>query len=123
MACKLPHTVEQVQNYVQKQVEIDDKERQDAIIEVIKKFELAKLRKDRLRTRYTACKDISVERKYVIDQFLYNEFRKDADVVETLWGCVQKIENEKSNKIRWNFEENVKKKMNLVALTEGPNRL
>jgi hypothetical protein len=43
----------------------------------------------------------------VSDQFLYNEFRKDADVVETLWGCVQKIENEKSNKIRWSFEENV----------------
>ena len=40
MACKLSHTVEQVQNYVKKQVEIDDKERQDAIIEVIKKFEL-----------------------------------------------------------------------------------
>lgn len=107
MACKLPHSVEQVQNYVKKQVEIDDKERQDAIVEVIKKFELAKLRKDRLRTRYEACKDISVERKYVIDQFLYNEFRKDADVVETLWGCVQQIKNEKSNKIRWSFEENV----------------
>ena len=107
MACNLPHTVEQVQNYVKKQVDIDDKERQDAIVEVIKKFELAKLRKQRLRTRYTTCKDISVDRKYVIDQFLYNEFRKDADVVETLWGCVQKIENEKSNKIRWSFEENV----------------
>ena len=43
----------------------------------------------------------------MINQFLYNEFRKDADVVETLWGCVQQIENEKSNKIRWSFEENV----------------
>lgn len=41
------------------------------------------------------------------DQFLYNEFRKDAAVVETLWGCVQTIENEKSSKIRWSFEENV----------------
>jgi hypothetical protein len=86
MACKLPHNVEQVENYVKKQVEIDDKERQYAIIEVIKKFELAKLRKERLRTRYIACKDISVDRKYVIDQFLYNKFRKDADIVETLWG-------------------------------------
>lgn len=43
----------------------------------------------------------------MIDQFLYNEFCKYADVVETLWGCVQRIENEKSKKIRWSFEENV----------------
>ena len=107
MACKLPHTVEEVQNYVKKQVEVDDKERQDAIIEVIKRFELAKLRKERLRTRYQECTDISVDRKAVIDEFLYKEFRKDADVVETLWGCVQAIENEKSSKINWSFKENV----------------
>ena len=107
MACKLPHTVEEVQNYVKKQVEVDDDERQNAIVEVIKKFELAKLRKQRLRTRYTDCQDISDDRKLVIDQFLYNAFRKDHEVVETLWSCVQNIQNEKSNKIRWSFEENV----------------
>lgn len=82
MACNLPHTVKQVQNYVKKQVDIDDKECQDAIVEVIKKFEQAKLCKQRLIKRYIECKDISVERKFVIDQFLYAEFRKDAAVVD-----------------------------------------
>ena len=51
MACKLPHTVEQLQKYVKKQTEKDDKERQYAIFEVIKKFELAKALKKRLRER------------------------------------------------------------------------
>ena len=105
MACKLSHTVEQVQNYVQKQVEIDDKERQDAIIEVIKKFELEKLRKQRLRTRYTECDHISDDIKFVIGQFFYYEFRKYHAVVETLHGCVSQIHAQKANKIRWSFEK------------------
>ena len=44
----------------------------------------------------------------MIDQFLKDEFRKDHVVVETLWGCVNQIHAQKSNKIRWSFEENVK---------------
>ena len=42
MACKVPHTVEQLQKYVQKQTEKGDTDRQKAIVEVIKQFELAK---------------------------------------------------------------------------------
>ena len=75
---------------------------------MIKKFELAKALKRRLRERYVECKDISEERKAVIDQFLYDEYRKDAAVTETLWSCVNQIQAQISNKIRWSFEENVK---------------
>lgn len=91
MACKLSHTVKQLQTYIQKQADKDDKERQEAIVEVIKKFEIAKALKRHLRERYVECKDISEERKAVIDQFLYDEYRKDTAVTETLWSCVNQI--------------------------------
>jgi hypothetical protein len=47
----------------------------------------------------------------VIDQFLYDEFRKDHAVVEALRGCVSQIHAQKTNKIRWSFEENVEAAM------------
>ena len=43
----------------------------------------------------------------MIDQFWYNEYHKDAAIVETLWSCVNQIQDQISNKIRWSFEENV----------------
>ena len=53
MACnKLPHTVEEIQEYVRKQAEIDDMARQQAIVELINKFEHAKALKKQLRTQY-----------------------------------------------------------------------
>ena len=67
MACKLPHTVEELQTYIKKQTEKGDTVRQNAIIEVIKQFDLAKKVKNQLREQYTACQDISAERKAVID--------------------------------------------------------
>jgi hypothetical protein len=63
-----------------------------------------------MRTQYTECGHISDDRKFVIDQFLYDEFRKDHAVVETLHGCVSQI-HAKSNKIPWSFEENVEATM------------
>lgn len=70
---------------------------------MIKKFELTKALKRRLRERYVECTDISEEHKAVIDQFLYDEYRKDAVVTETLWSCVNQIQAQSaqiSNKIR-----------------------
>ena len=61
MVRKPPHTVEQLQKYVKKQAEKDDNERQQAIFEVIKKFEFAKALKRRLRELYVECNDISDE--------------------------------------------------------------
>jgi hypothetical protein len=82
MACKLPHTVEELQTYIKKQTEKGDMDRQNAIVEVIKQFELAKKLKNRLRERYATCEDISAERKAVIDQFLYDEYCKDAAIAD-----------------------------------------
>ena len=107
MACKLPHTVEELQRFIKNETENRDVDRQNAIVEVIKKLEAAKQQKERLRERYGECTDISDDRKYVIDTFLYDEYRKEAAVIESLWVCVNQIQAEISNKIRWSFEENV----------------
>jgi hypothetical protein len=56
---KLPHTVEQFQKWVKNQAEKDDTAHQEAILEVINKFELAKALKQRMRTRYTESDHIS----------------------------------------------------------------
>ena len=76
MACNLPHTVEQLQMYVKNQTDKDDTERQEAIVEVIKKFELAKACKQRLRTRYRRCKYISEDKKAASISFRTINFAK-----------------------------------------------
>ena len=100
MACKLPHTAEQFRQYIKAETENSDLDRQNAIVKVILKFEVAKQLKQRLRERYVGCTDISDDRKYVIDTFLHDEYRKDVAVIESLWACVHQIENQISNKIR-----------------------
>ena len=45
MACKLPHTVEELQRFIKNETEKHDVDRQNAIVEVIKKLEAAKQQK------------------------------------------------------------------------------
>ena len=104
MACKLPHTPEQFQLFIKAEAENSDMDRHNAIVEVIKKFEITKQLKRELRERYVRCTDIPEDRKQVIDKFLHDEYRKDAAVIESLWACVSQIQAQISNKIRWSFE-------------------
>ena len=59
MACRLPYTVEQMQKYIKKQVDKDVAAPKQALVEVIKQFELANALKQQLIQRYAECKDIS----------------------------------------------------------------
>ena len=107
MPCRLPHTAKQFQWYVKEEAKNSDTDRQKAIVDVILKFERAKRLKRELREHYVECTDISDDRKYVIDTFLYDEYRRDAAVIESLWACVKQVEDQINNKIRWSREENV----------------
>ena len=82
-------------------------DRHNAIVEVIKKFELSKKLNRKLRECYAKRTDISDDRKYVINSFLNDEYHKDAAIVEPLWACLYQLEAQIANKIRWGFEENV----------------
>ena len=97
MSCNLQHTVEQLQQFIKKETEKGDAERQNAIVEVINMFEVEKQAKLRLREHYAACKHISDGRKYVIDMFLYEKYCKDTALVDSLWVCVNQIQSQVSN--------------------------
>ena len=107
MACKIPHTVEEFQRFIKAQTENCDADRHNAIVEVIKKFELSKKLNRKLRECYAKCTDISDDRKYVINSFLNDEYHKDAAIVEPLWACLYQLEAQINNKFCWSFEENV----------------
>ena len=107
MACRLPHTAEQIQQYIKAETENSDVDRKNAILRVILELEVVKQSKQRLRERYAKCTDISDDRKRVIDTFLHDGYRKDAAIIESLWVCVHQIEDHSSSKICWSFKENV----------------
>ncbi|GJZ99449.1 hypothetical protein Tco_0672000 [Tanacetum coccineum] len=73
MSCSLPHTVEEIKEYVQKQCDINDVARQKAFIArqkvfiaVSKLFNKEYHVKQALNEQYAKCKDISSERRDVI---------------------------------------------------------
>ena len=106
MACKMPHTAEEFQRFVKAEAEGSDMDRHEAIVGIIKRFEFMKELKRADMKHYAECPDVSDDRRRVIDQFLQDEYRKDAAVIESLWDCVSQIQAQISNKIRWSFEEN-----------------
>ena len=106
MACKMPHTAEEFQQFIKAEVEGSDEDRQKAIVEVIKRLEVKKQLKRKDMEHYARCPEVSDDRRRVIDKFLQDEYRKDAAVIESLWDCVGQIQAQISNKIRWSYEEN-----------------
>ncbi|GJW93624.1 hypothetical protein Tco_0173296 [Tanacetum coccineum] len=70
--------------YVQKQCDEDDAARQEAIMGVITLFGQEREAKEDLRKQYAECKDISLERRALIDKFLDDEAWKDSEVKKTL---------------------------------------
>ncbi|GKE96989.1 hypothetical protein Tco_1581844, partial [Tanacetum coccineum] len=74
------HTVEEIKEYVQKQCDIDDAARQEAIITVSKLFNKEYHAKQALNEQYAECKDIPPERRDVIQKILEDESMKDLAV-------------------------------------------
>ncbi|GKD93393.1 hypothetical protein Tco_1373230 [Tanacetum coccineum] len=68
MSCSLPHTVEEIKEFVQKQCDIDDAACQEAIIAVSKLFNKEYHAKQALNEQYAECKDIPPERRDVIQK-------------------------------------------------------
>nr|GEX11404.1 RNA-directed DNA polymerase, eukaryota [Tanacetum cinerariifolium] len=80
MSCSLPHTVEEIKEYVQKQCDIDDAARQKAMNAVSKLFNKEYHVKQALKEQNAACKDIPPERRDV----LHDESMKDLEVLNKL---------------------------------------
>ncbi|GJT54753.1 hypothetical protein Tco_0989807 [Tanacetum coccineum] len=92
MSCYLPYIVEKIQAYVQKQCDEYDTARQETIFSVTTLFEQAKEANEDMRKQYAECKDISPERRVVLQKVLDDEAGKDYQIKQTLLGCVQEIQ-------------------------------
>ncbi|GKB85636.1 hypothetical protein Tco_0957908 [Tanacetum coccineum] len=90
MASSLPHIVEEIKAYVERQCDEDDSTRQEAINVVTELFDQAYAAKQALREQCASCKDIDQEKRDVIDKFLKDEASKDYKVERKLWKCVKK---------------------------------
>nr|GEX09572.1 hypothetical protein [Tanacetum cinerariifolium] len=100
MSCSLPHTVEEIKEFVRKQCDIDDAALHEAIIAVSKLFNKEYHAKQAFKEQYAECKDIPPERRDVIQKDLEDESMKDLMVEHKLCIAVQKIQNNISHKIR-----------------------
>ncbi|GJX35371.1 hypothetical protein Tco_0246928 [Tanacetum coccineum] len=80
MVCSLPHTVKEFKAYVQRQCDEDDATRQEAIMGVITLFDQPRAAKEDLRKQYVECKDISLEKRDLIDIFFDDEAWKDHEL-------------------------------------------
>ncbi|GKD97605.1 hypothetical protein Tco_1381502, partial [Tanacetum coccineum] len=77
MASSLPHIIEEIKAYVERQCDEDDSTRQEAINVVTELFDQAYAAKQALREQCASCKDIDQEKRDVIDKFLKDEASKD----------------------------------------------
>ncbi|GKD23450.1 hypothetical protein Tco_1225153 [Tanacetum coccineum] len=69
MACSLPHTIDEIQDLVQKLMD-EDIVRQKATMELAVQFDNASTAKDDMRKAYEKCNDIPQEIRVLIDTFL-----------------------------------------------------
>ncbi|GJU20859.1 hypothetical protein Tco_1154201 [Tanacetum coccineum] len=69
MACSLPHTYDQIKSMVEKQIE-EDRGRQLVIMNLAHEFNDACTAKDHLRKAYEECRDIPLDQRALIDNFL-----------------------------------------------------
>ncbi|GKB06983.1 hypothetical protein Tco_0835216 [Tanacetum coccineum] len=79
MACSLPHTDDEVEAFVQKQID-EYMVRQKAIMDLALQFENACTAKDDLRKAYEKCNDIPQESRALIDTFLKEGYDKDYEL-------------------------------------------
>ncbi|GJV10984.1 hypothetical protein Tco_1352525 [Tanacetum coccineum] len=76
MACSLPHTIDEIQAFVQKLID-EDIVRQKAIMELFVQFDNASTTKDNPKKAYEKCNDIPQESRACDRHFLKHESDKD----------------------------------------------
>ncbi|GJT88761.1 hypothetical protein Tco_1070478 [Tanacetum coccineum] len=86
MACSLSHTNSEIEALVQKLID-EDKDRQNAILDLALQFENSCTAKDDLRNSYEKCDDISQESRALIDSFLKEGSDKDYELNLSIVGC------------------------------------
>ncbi|GJZ87228.1 hypothetical protein Tco_0658838 [Tanacetum coccineum] len=100
MACSVPHSDDEIQVLVQKQID-EDMVRQKAILDLALQFDNACTAKEDLRKAYEKCNDIPQESRALIDTFLKEGSDKDYELNLSMYGKAAKIEKQMNAKLVW----------------------
>ncbi|GKA92833.1 hypothetical protein Tco_0814758 [Tanacetum coccineum] len=85
MGCSVPHSYDQIKAMVKKQIQ-EDRVRQLAMMNLAHQFNDASIAKDELRKAYEECRDIPLEQRAVIENFLKIESELDYEMNrDLLW--------------------------------------
>nr|GFC08910.1 hypothetical protein [Tanacetum cinerariifolium] len=100
MACSVPHSDDEIQALVQKQIN-EDMVHQKAIMDLTLQFDNACTTIDDLRKAYEKCNDIPQESRALIDTFLKEGSDKDYELNLSMYGKAEKIEKLMKSKLVW----------------------
>ncbi|GJW75511.1 hypothetical protein Tco_0134881 [Tanacetum coccineum] len=103
MACSLPHTDFEVEAMVQRLIN-EDKGCQDALLELVFRFEDSRAVRDDLSKTYEKCNDISQESRALICTLLKESSEKDRKLHLSMYGKAAQLERQMGAKLAW-FQE------------------
>ncbi|GKD59744.1 hypothetical protein Tco_1297253 [Tanacetum coccineum] len=100
MTCSISHTYDQIKSMVEKRIQ-EDRGRQLAIVNLCHQFDNACTAKDELRKAYEECRDIPMEQRALIENFLKIEAELDYAMQNDLFRKAAKLEKQIIDKIQW----------------------
>ncbi|GJU36441.1 F-box domain containing protein [Tanacetum coccineum] len=98
MTCFVPHTYDEIKYMVEKQIQ-EDRGRQLALMNLGHEFDDAIIAKDELRKAYEECRDIPLEQRVLIADFLKIESELDNQMQNALFKKAAKMENKIRDKL------------------------
>ncbi|GJR76121.1 hypothetical protein Tco_0088486 [Tanacetum coccineum] len=100
MACSVPHTYGEIKSMIEKQIQ-EDRGRQLAIMNLGHQFDSAITDKDELRKAYKECRDIPLEQRVLIENFLKIVTELDYQMQNALFRNMTKLEKQIRDKNKW----------------------
>ncbi|GJX02082.1 hypothetical protein Tco_0185995 [Tanacetum coccineum] len=100
MTCSISHTYDQIKSMVEKRIQ-EDRGRQLAIVNLGHQFDNACTAKDELKKAYEECRDIPMEQRALIENFLKIESELDYAMQNDLFRKAAKLEKQIIDKIQW----------------------
>ncbi|GJW74594.1 hypothetical protein Tco_0133964 [Tanacetum coccineum] len=100
MACSVPHTYDEIKCMVEKQIQ-EDRGRQLAIMNLGHQYGDAIEAKDELLKAYEQCRDISMDKHAMIENFLKIDSKLDYEMQSALFRKAAKLEKQIRDKLGW----------------------
>ncbi|GJX64082.1 hypothetical protein Tco_0298425 [Tanacetum coccineum] len=104
MPCSIPHSDDEIQALVQKQID-EDMVNQKAILDLALQFDNACTTKEDLRKAYEKCNYIPQESRALIDTFLKEGCDKDYELNLSMYRKAAKLEKQMNAELAWIHEK------------------